>query len=280
MSDLTLPYSTIKEQSAHSGFRAVNYCYSKILNKGSLSLEQLIASLKVRIQQVRQQCPYFQLEQQATKYLSPILSLPQIPADKTVLIPEIAFAQGSAWSAEQQMMAVQQLRLWQIGIHDSNYDLFKRIRKLYPQRYLIARDLIVDEYQILQARAAGANAVTLSCGLLEPRRLSLYLNKIRFWEMDAIVEVCSLSDLECLAQHKLAGICLGSSLIPERPAWAEADILTAAPFLKAPLLIYAAQTDLDPELLQVLPRLGVQAWAPGAALWLQSDPESLIKAFS
>ncbi|MGA4846170.1 indole-3-glycerol phosphate synthase TrpC [Streptomyces sp. G5(2025)] len=54
---------------------------------------------------------------------------------------------------------------------------------------VLRKDFIVDEYQILEARALGADAVLLLVAALAPERLAELLRYIRRFGMEALVEV-------------------------------------------------------------------------------------------
>src|SRR5690606_6593551 len=54
---------------------------------------------------------------------------------------------------------------------------------------LLRKEFIIDEYQILESRAAGADAVLLIVACLTPDRLAEFLGMARHLGMDAIVEV-------------------------------------------------------------------------------------------
>jgi indole-3-glycerol phosphate synthase len=54
---------------------------------------------------------------------------------------------------------------------------------------LLRKDFVVDEYQLLEARAAGADAVLLIVAALEPRRLTDLMGAASDMGMDCLIEV-------------------------------------------------------------------------------------------
>ena len=68
---------------------------------------------------------------------------------------------------------------------------------------VLRKDFIIDEYQLLEARAAGADAVLLIAAILTDSDLDLFLGLSRELGLDALVEVHSLTELERV-QHTSA----------------------------------------------------------------------------
>lgn len=247
------------------------------MSEVQIPADRLIARIKERMQQARQLCPFFQLEQQAAESPSPA-ALP-LPLG---LLPEIAVAglDGVPLSlnVDQQLALCAGLACL-VNVESSfcggDADLLGRIRRADPERYLIARDFVVDEYQILQARLAGANALTLSNALLGPRRTQLYHGKLRFWEMEPVLEVHSPDDIR-LAQDLKSRIVAFTPPPGGGPGWEPAALAEAAASLgDARLLICAGD---DPALLSGLPASVKSALAPGLALWQSPDPGARLAA--
>jgi len=73
---------------------------------------------------------------------------------------------------------------------------------------ILRKDFIIDEYQILEARAAGADAILLIAAILTDSELNQFLATASRLGMDCLVEVHSLPELERVKQTKasLVGI--------------------------------------------------------------------------
>jgi len=65
---------------------------------------------------------------------------------------------------------------------------------------ILRKDFIIDEYQIYEARAAGAAAILLIAAILSDADLNQYLATARSLGMDCLVEVHTLGELERVKQ--------------------------------------------------------------------------------
>jgi len=61
---------------------------------------------------------------------------------------------------------------------------------------LLRKDFLVDPYQVIEARAAGADAILLIVAALPPRLLAELLSVAHAWDLDALVEVHSVKEAE------------------------------------------------------------------------------------
>ncbi len=61
---------------------------------------------------------------------------------------------------------------------------------------ILRKDFIIDEYQIYEARAAGADAILLIAAILTDFELNQFLSTASRFGMECLVEVHSLSELE------------------------------------------------------------------------------------
>jgi len=73
---------------------------------------------------------------------------------------------------------------------------------------LIAKDFVIDPYQILALRASGADAVLLIARLLDDSRLDEFLNQARELDLDVLVECHDEADIRnaLAAGARLVGI--------------------------------------------------------------------------
>lgn len=74
-------------------------------------------------------------------------------------------------------------------------DYLKLIRDSVPQP-LLRKDFILDQVQIMEAAAAGADAILLIVAALEQEQLVALLETATLYQMDALVEVHTLAELD------------------------------------------------------------------------------------
>ena len=82
----------------------------------------------------------------------------------------------------------------------------KDIRRAFPDAALLRKDFIVDEYQLLEARVAGADAVLLIVALLGGARTHELLEKARALGLSVLVEVHDAEEMH-------VALNIGASLI-------------------------------------------------------------------
>ncbi|MBL8119973.1 MAG: hypothetical protein JNJ78_20750 [Anaerolineae bacterium] len=61
---------------------------------------------------------------------------------------------------------------------------------------VISEDVVIDEYQVVEARAAGASALLLRSSILEPQLLRSLVSATQRNRMTAVVEASTLAEVE------------------------------------------------------------------------------------
>jgi hypothetical protein len=151
-------------------------------------LEHDAERVKLRVQQARQQVSFHQREQLALSTPAPHelarvclgRSLTVIPSWNPGLARPETTAVWIATDPDQQ----------------GSWEHVRDLRQQSPETLILVDDCVVDEYQVLQAREAGANGLILHLGLLGGRRTELYQNKVRTRSLTAVVAVTSLLEVE------------------------------------------------------------------------------------
>jgi indole-3-glycerol phosphate synthase len=144
---------------------------------------------------------------------------------------------------------------------------------------LLRKDFILDELQVIEARAAGAAAVLLIVRALAPERLAALLACARGSELEALVEVHTAAELDraLSAGSEIVGVNsrdLDTFSIDVRAAW---ELLGRVP---ANLVAVAESGMKVPEDAERAAAAGADAILVGTALSAAADPAGLLRQFS
>jgi indole-3-glycerol phosphate synthase len=144
---------------------------------------------------------------------------------------------------------------------------------------LLRKDFILDELQVIEARAAGAAAVLLIVRALTPERLVALLDCTRAAGLEALVEVHTASELDraLSADAEIVGVNsrdLDTFTIDVAGAW---ELLARVP----PDRVAVAESGMRaPEDVERAAAAGADAVLVGTALSAAPDPAGLLRRFS
>lgn len=195
-----------------------------------------ILALKEQIQVLRQRLPFYQLEREARQSPAPHAFESHIQRHSPKPIPQICLQQISNPSQLQKRLSIcadYPTLIIDLGSRALNPDLPRAyqdltlIRKTLPQHFLIIRDQIVDEYQILRARLAGADGLILSLAELGHHRSKIYANKLRLWSMEPILIVKTVTELEALTDLPTRCVWLDPASNTDRTALLQHHLATS-----------------------------------------------------
>ncbi|MGE3727716.1 MAG: hypothetical protein AB7I41_19310 [Candidatus Sericytochromatia bacterium] len=154
-----------------------------------------IEQYKATLQQARQEVSFFAMEQRALALRSDQDRLPLRPSALPLVLTQISAhpgehltpaplfqdnQTGTCLNVDAQLFLPEQLTLF---------------RQSAPETFVLLQAPLVDEYQILQAKVAGIQALAFSPSLLGARRAQLYFEKIGLWGILPVVEIKKLQDL-------------------------------------------------------------------------------------
>jgi indole-3-glycerol phosphate synthase len=142
---------------------------------------------------------------------------------------------------------------------------------------VLRKDFTIDPYMLLEAKAAGADAVLLVVGSLREGELAGLLSDARALDLDAIVEVSSLPELEQALAVDADVIGINNrdledfSVDPDRTF----ELLTDVPAGKT---VVSESGIVHREQVEELERVGVDAVLVGEAVMRAPDPEEAVRA--
>jgi indole-3-glycerol phosphate synthase len=145
---------------------------------------------------------------------------------------------------------------------------------------LLRKDFVVDPYMVQEAALAGADAVLLIAGAVEPRLLSELAASARELGLDVLLEVVAEEEVEAAAA-------LASSLVGINARDLETlEVDTGrfarlAPSLKAPGRTLVAESGVrTAQDVLLLARAGADAALVGESLMRAENPEAAVRALS
>lgn len=171
-------------------------------------LDEIAAYARVRVAQDEAVCPLAALQAQceampvekfqfraalATPALSFICEIKKASPSKGVIAQEFPYLQIAADYKAAGADAISCLTepKWFLG----SDRIFGEVRRAVDTP-MLRKDFVVDEYQIYQAKALGANAVLLICALLDTATIERHLALAQSLGMDALVEAHNEAEID------------------------------------------------------------------------------------
>src|SRR5579875_27465 len=140
-------------------------------------LERIFAAKKIELQERQREVPLRALESQVLKASSPRDFIASLKAHKPAIIAEIKRASPSK------------------GDIFATLDHLRRVRET-TELPILRKDFIFDYYQLLEARAAGADCVLLIVAMLDEAKLKSLVEQTHELGMTALVEVHTAEELQ------------------------------------------------------------------------------------
>ena len=141
---------------------------------------------------------------------------------------------------------------------------------------LLRKDFVVDEYQLLEARVAGADAVLLIVAALDPERLAALIATASELGMDSLVEVHDADEVATAVDAGAEVIGINNRDLHSL----EVDLDTSFRLLAdvpAGTVVVAESGISEADDVERLERAGVDAILVGEALMLADDPVRAVR---
>ena len=141
---------------------------------------------------------------------------------------------------------------------------------------ILRKDFCVDQYQLYEAKVAGADAILLVVGSLRKDELERLWTEAQGLDLDAIVEVHDEEELECALELDADVIGINNRNLVDFTVDIQTtvDLLAAVPTGKTVVSESGIRTRLE---IEELERVGVDAVLVGESLMRASDPEAAVR---
>jgi len=253
-------------------------------------LDKILANKRLEVKEAKELRPVGTLEEEAGRMDPPRSLIHRItdargPAHR--ILAEIKRASPSKGVLREDLDPVdwagRYVRAGAVGLSiltdqkffKGSLDDISRIRE-HVDLPLLRKDFLIDPYQVVEARASGADAVLLIMRILEDDPFADLLAKVREAGMEALVEVHDEKDLQrALAQGtRLLGI---NNRDLSRFQVDLAVTRRLMPGIPSDVVVVSASGIHGPEQVRSLESEGVKAFLVGEALMTATDPEEKLR---
>lgn len=150
-------------------------------------------------------------------------------------------------------------------------------RGLLEDMPILRKDFIVDEYQLMEARIVGADAVLLIAACLSREQTAVLASLAHELELEVILEVHSLSEIEHFNDNvDVVGVnnrCLGTFHTDV------ANSFALAPYLPAESVHIAESGISEPATLRELRQVGFQGFLIGESFMRHTEPGEALQTY-
>lgn len=140
----------------------------------------------------------------------------------------------------------------------------------------LCKDFIIDEYQLFEARAYGADAILLLAGVLNGDQLAEFISRARSLNLDCLVEVHTLEELETVLTTEVGIIGINNRDLNDFTV----DLKTTERlirFIPKDKLVVSESGIFTAQDVVLLRDLGVRAVLIGEAIMTAGDIEAKIR---
>lgn len=269
-----------------------------MMNPGDF-LARMAASSRERVRSARQLLSDIELEERVAVLSPP--PAPRFTADAFHLIAEVKRRSPAAGQlAAASLSPAEQARRYALGgaavisvltepdAFDGDLAHVTQVTEALPSMPVMRKDFLVDRYQVLEARAAGAAGVLLIAAMLEPRQLMGLIDSALALGMFVLVEVFDRDDLQrCRELVQVKGtsasargrVLIGVNCRDLRSLQVDFNrFALLAPYLP-PGLPWVAESGIEtPAQAAEVVRLGYRLALVGTALMRAGDPAEAAQA--
>lgn len=250
-------------------------------------LERLIASTREEVARRKQERPLSELEREAAARSGGRPFAEALSAPGTSLIAEHKRRSPSAGAIREGADLEQIVRAYERGgaaalsilTDERNFggsldDL--RAARAASELPILRKDFTVDVYQLYEAKAAGADAVLLVVGALEPGELGLLHSEARALDLDALVEIHDEEELEAALEIDADVIGINNRNLEDFSVDISRtfELLVDIPAGKTVVSESGISTR---EQVEELEQVGVDAVLVGETLMRARDPEAAVR---
>lgn len=143
---------------------------------------------------------------------------------------------------------------------------------------ILRKDFMIDEYQLLEAKAWGADIILLIAAILTPQEIDLLANRAKSLGLNVLLEVHNLEELQRSINPNLDAIGVNNRNLADFTVSVETSYQLAE-HIPAEFLKISESAISNPETIKQLKKAGFNGFLIGENFMKQEDPGVAIREF-
>ena len=143
---------------------------------------------------------------------------------------------------------------------------------------LLRKDFMIDEYQIIEAKALGADIILLIAAILTPEEINLFAATAKKLGLNVLLEVHNLEELQRSINPNLDAIGVNNRNLADFTVSVDTSYQLAE-HIPPEFLKISESAISNPETIKQLKKAGFNGFLIGENFMKQEDPEAAMKEF-
>ncbi|HTE00518.1 MAG TPA: indole-3-glycerol phosphate synthase TrpC [Mucilaginibacter sp.] len=143
---------------------------------------------------------------------------------------------------------------------------------------ILRKDFMIDEYQVIEAKALGADIILLIAAILTPAEIQQLASLAKSLDLNVLLEVHNLEELERSLNPNLDAIGVNNRNLADFTVSVETSYQLAE-HIPAEFLKISESAISDPETIKQLKKAGFNGFLIGENFMKQADPGAAMREF-
>ena len=143
---------------------------------------------------------------------------------------------------------------------------------------ILRKDFMIDEYQVLEAKAWGADIILLIAAILTPAEIQTLASQAKSQGLNVLLEVHNLEELERSINPSLDAIGVNNRNLADFTVSVETSYRLAE-HIPAEFMKISESAISNPETIKQLKKAGFNGFLIGENFMKQADPGSAMREF-
>lgn len=143
---------------------------------------------------------------------------------------------------------------------------------------ILRKDFMIDEYQVIEAKAFGADIILLIAAILTPQQIQQLASLAKSLELNVLLEVHNLEELQRSMNPNLDAIGVNNRNLADFTVSVETSYQLAE-YIPAEFLKISESAISNPETIKQLKKAGFNGFLIGENFMKQADPGGAMREF-